>query len=98
MAKTEAIQNASGELGGYLVYCKACKTHHLFDKRWTFNGDFEKPTFSPSMLSYGNKDRGGSLPRCHSFVRNGKIEYLNDCEHEYKGQTLELEDIEGIDD
>lgn len=29
---------------------------------------------------------------CHSFVRNGKIEYLNDCTHELAGQTVELLD------
>ena len=30
---------------------------------------------------------------CHSFVTDGKIQYLNDCTHEYAGQTIELEDI-----
>lgn len=28
---------------------------------------------------------------CHSFVRNGKIEFLSDCTHELAGKTVELE-------
>jgi hypothetical protein len=27
---------------------------------------------------------------CHSFVRDGKIQYLNDCTHALKGQTIDL--------
>ena len=89
MPKAERINRQNGEFGGYTIYCQGCKTHHVFDKRWTFNGDFEKPTFSPSMLV--NKDKPN---RCHSFVRDGKIQFLDDCFHELKGQTVDLLDIE----
>ncbi len=27
---------------------------------------------------------------CHSFVRNGRIEFLADCTHELAGQTVDL--------
>jgi hypothetical protein len=27
---------------------------------------------------------------CHSFVRNGNIEFLNDCTHGYAGQTVPI--------
>lgn len=30
---------------------------------------------------------------CHSFVTDGKIQYLSDCTHELAGQTVELEDF-----
>jgi hypothetical protein len=30
---------------------------------------------------------------CHSFIRNGMIEFLNDCTHLLKGQTVELKDV-----
>lgn len=33
-------------------------------------------------------------PRCHSFVRDGKIEFLSDCTHALAGQTVELPDVE----
>jgi len=62
--------------------------------QWTFNGDAEKPTFAPS-IRISRKLRGQNTREtiCHSFVRDGKIQYLGDCKHELKGQTVELSDI-----
>lgn len=31
---------------------------------------------------------------CHSFIRDGKIEFLSDCTHALAGQTVELFDVE----
>lgn len=64
---------------------------------WTFdNDDMEKPSFSASYLAHGWKPpeenpRGfkGS-PRCHSFVKDGMIQYLDDSEHELKGKTVPM--------
>ena len=89
MPKTEVILTSQGNHGGYLVYCLGCKSHHVFDDRWTFNGNYEKPTFTPSMLV--NKDRPES--RCHSFVIDGKMQFLSDCFHSLAGQTVDLPDI-----
>lgn len=89
MAKVIELKNQDGEHGVYAIECPGCKCLHGFDSRWTFNGDFEKPTFSPSMLVNQHKPES----RCHSFVRDGKIQFLSDCFHEYAGQTLDLEDI-----
>ena len=79
---------------GYIIECPACGHGHLFDDRWTFNGNYDKPSFSPSMLvNAGEPDR-----RCHSFVTDGKIQYLDDCFHEFKGKTIEfLHDIEEVE-
>lgn len=93
--------------GRLLFYCKGCEKHHGVNSTWSFNNDFEKPTFSPSVLVTGVQDiteeehdlimSGVDVePRrfvCHSFVTDGKIQYLNDCTHEYAGQTIELENI-----
>ena len=64
-------------------------------KAWGFNGDVDRPTFTPSILVYGNKHTDGSIysPRCHSFVRDGRIEFLGDCEHPLAGQTVDLLDV-----
>jgi hypothetical protein len=44
---------------------------------WTFNGDLERPTFSPSIkVTSKNKDQEIV---CHSFVTDGQINFLNDC-------------------
>lgn len=29
-------------------------------------------------------------PRCHTFIRNGQIEFLGDCTHELAGQTVQM--------
>jgi len=69
----------------FLVWCAMCKTHHPYDQRWKFNGDFENPTFRESMLI----KRENYV--CHSYVTNGKMEYLGDCTHELRGKTVPLE-------
>lgn len=31
---------------------------------------------------------------CHSFITNGKIQFLNDCTHHLAGQTVDLPEIQ----
>lgn len=73
--------------------------------KWSFNNDYEKPTISPSLLITTGKciagnenwdDEGHSEfnTRCHSFIKDGKIQFLQDCTHELKGQTVDLPEIE----
>jgi hypothetical protein len=88
------------EEGGvdYLFWCEGCKClHYIITKAkdypspiWQFNGDVYKPTISPSILV-----RGGNLGTCHFFVNNGMIQYLSDCTHELKNQTLPMWNING---
>lgn len=59
------------------------------DKGWTFNGDFERPTFSPSVLERKHP-RDGHEWINHVFIRDGMIEYLPDCTHEMAGSTVEI--------
>ena len=61
---------------------------------WSFNGNFERPTFSPSLRQYYNKPgTGEEVTTCHNFVTDGKIQFCSDCPHEFKDQTLDLEEI-----
>jgi hypothetical protein len=57
---------------------------------WTWNGDTEKPTLKPSILSRG----GGGDHRCHTFVNDGMVQFLGDCSHELAGQTLPLLEVD----
>lgn len=63
---------------------------------WQFNGDLERPTFSPSLLIYEGRYPDGTLgyPRCHSFVRAGEIQYCSDSGHDLAGQTVEMVDYD----
>lgn len=80
----------------YVFHCPGCGFDHPFHTggdrskhpQWNFNGSLEKPTFSPSLLV--NKDYPEQ--RCHSFVADGKIQFLTDCWHALKGQTVEIPD------
>lgn len=178
---TECVDNTGKHLG-WLIFCPACQCGHQFATgRWTFNGDTEKPTFSPSMLVKSNtqenierggwmpvqnrkkdsslrvpmnmmseqraqqnhcgqtlarlRERGGMSPFeilcnlngaglwdgvptdqdeailtarvekwlkdveasrpavCHSFVRDGRIQFLADCTHAMAGQTVDLPEV-----
>lgn len=87
-----------GPRGGklYLFHCPGCKRSHLFEvdcasHGWTWNGSMDRPTFTPSLLCNANT----SDLRCHSFVTDGKIQFLSDCHHELAGQTVDIPDWEG---
>ncbi len=88
------LTNQDETATSYGIFCPGCERMHMFDKRWTFNGDFDRPTFTPSMLVYQpNPEKPASKynQRCHSFVTDGKIKFLSDCTHDMVNQTLELE-------
>jgi len=76
--------------GLQIWWCDGCKTHHWADARWNFDGNVESPTFSPSFLVRNTPNQGDV---CHSYVRDGQVQYLNDTTHALKGQTLPLKDV-----
>lgn len=90
--------NNLGPRGGklYVFHCPGCKYGHPFEvdapngTGWTWNGSLDKPTFTPSLLVHGGGI--GTHPRCHSFVTDGRIQFLSDCEHALANQTVELPD------
>jgi hypothetical protein len=62
--------------------------------QWTWDGNVDAPTFSPSVLVTLH-DPDGELPdeRCHTFITNGRVQFLGDCTHALAGQTLDLPDL-----
>ena len=73
----------------YVFFCPGCKGEHPFNTTsWMFNGDFNKPTISPSLLCTRSKDNDY---RCHSYIKEGQIQFLSDCSHDLKGKTVPLE-------
>jgi len=79
----------------YYFFCPGCGHDHAVGEQWGFNGDFNKPTFSAHSIGI-NQDKGENVPKgyCHSWVKDGQIQYLLDCTHDLAGQTIEMEDIE----
>jgi predicted O-methyltransferase YrrM len=83
-------------MAGIEFKCPGCHFwHHLpcegfFNTgvpEWKFNSDSEYPTLEPSIRMIC-----GELV-CHSYVINGKIQFLADCTHELRGQTVDLPNI-----
>lgn len=86
-----------------LFWCPGCKMAHGIwtskaaanGARWSWNGSMEKPTFEPSLLVTVDYPQGHNVPPvrhvCHSFVREGMIQFLSDCTHDLKNQTVALE-------
>ena len=96
MAKVMRVvegEGAAERVVGWMVFCPACQTGHLFDSRWTFDGNEEAPTFRASMLAYPEGRQGKA--RCHSFVTAGRIEFLADSTHALAGRTVDLPDFNG---
>lgn len=80
--------------GQYLFHCPGCDTIHSVDGRWSFNGDLDNPTISPSLLvRYPTPEREEI---CHSFIKEGKIQFLSDCTHKLAGKTVEIPDFETL--
>jgi Family of unknown function (DUF6527) len=102
---------------GFIWWCPGCKITHQINvggtsgPQWSWDGNAERPTFSPSVLVSGWKldtddeeaaydkafasgDLSSLPPRmktvCHTFIRNGAIQFLDDCAHHLKGQTVPI--------
>lgn len=98
MAKCKETEN-----GNVLFECPGCGCLHAVGVReknsvgaqWGWNGSLDQPTFTPSILvraNYTSPNRMDDI--CHSFVTNGKIQFLGDCTHQLAGQTVDLPDWE----
>ncbi len=123
--KAKKVANSEGELIGYRIYCLGCEENHIIYTEpvagryvWGFNGDVEKPTFTPSLLirsghyvpehnkdscwctynkeqeEKGEEPSGFECGICHTFITDGKIQYLTDCTHKLAGQTIDLPEID----
>jgi hypothetical protein len=79
----------------YIFHCPGCECGHYVrvagpqEPIWKWNGDVKKPTVSPSILIR-------SQFTCHSFVRDGRIEFCSDSTHKLSGQTVDLPDCDPL--
>ena len=112
------LRNIEG--GGLGYWCQGCDMLHQVwvgegpGPRWGWNGDVERPTFTPSVLvrwhqweppattlEVRDKIKSGEIVQtkvekvCHTFITDGKVQFLGDCTHQYAWQTLDLPDLPG---
>lgn len=93
---------------GWLHWCPGCKGPHGIyveqphpntGARWSFDGNHEQPTFSPSIRCYTTAGQwvgaewvpsGPQITTCHYFLRAGMIDYCADSPHELAGKCVPL--------
>lgn len=78
-------------------HCPGCKYAHSIPvsgpRAWNWNGSLELPTVRPSLL-VNRSSTNPAVPVCHSWITDGKIQFLSDCTHSLAGQTVELPEWE----
>lgn len=101
--------------GGYIHWCPGCEEVHTisteapYTLHWSFNGDVDRPTFSPSVRIKGKKRRiengiwKGEWERdehghpvdfcCHYILTDGQLQYCGDSTHPLSGQTVPLPEL-----
>ena len=100
MLREVHFHGEEGHVAHLAALCPACGFEHSFNvdievqgrhanDLWSFNGDYDKPTFSPSMLCNPGGRQAGH-PVCHSFLREGVWQFLGDCSHEMVGQHVPM--------
>lgn len=131
--KAKIVTDGDGKFYAVRIDCPAGHSHvlpvnwcpagmeqspHSRDHRWGFNGDLDRPTFTPSILVRTGHHCGGAYAAqcwcniadripgqendpsmcylCHSFVTDGRIQFLGDCTHALAGQTVDLLAMEDV--
>lgn len=110
MAARGVLRTLAGGRVGF--WCPGCEEMHQVTVQdevnrqgpiWGFNGNFDRPTFTPSILVRWSEP--SDVPEefddtskdkwmaCHSFVIDGQIQFLGDCTHPLAGQTVPLEPL-----
>ena len=105
--KGDILTDVEDTCKSFAFMCPGCNfPHSLFVERpvgqqplWTWNGSMTSPTFTPSLLVKSNrynKELDIMEPTlCHSFITDGKIQFLSDCNHSLAETTVDLPDFEG---
>lgn len=98
--KTRTVKYADGR-EGQSFRCEGCGGNHTVVTKgegpnvWSWNGDSERPVFTPSVLVSLEYTDGRPTHVCHSFVgcygaEPGEIIFLSDCTHALAGQVRPL--------
>lgn len=87
----------------YFHWCPGCEEMHPLPDRWTFDGNLEAPSFTPSFKhtltrfdSYTSEGIGLGGRRevsCHYVLTAGKLHFCDDSHHVLKGQVIDLPEL-----
>lgn len=73
-------------------WCEGCEQYHGIQLNqnlnlpfWSWDGNNDYPTFTPSMIIKWNDQ-----VLCHFLIKNGMIQYSEDSQHMFAGLTIPL--------
>lgn len=106
VAMTRGVDDHGDHYDAIMIWCPGCEITdddghkhgglHMLpisgdaSKRpvWQWNGELERVTLDPSILTRVN--RGETQFICHSYLRDGQWQFLDDCTHALVGQTVAM--------
>jgi hypothetical protein len=99
--KVDSVQVSSKlrrETTGFIHWCPACEEMHPLPDSWTFDGNLNAPTFTPSFKhTYhargADSGWGDGEITCHYFLTAGTLNFCSDCSHPLNGQSVPLPDL-----
>jgi Family of unknown function (DUF6527) len=104
--KLRSISGRDGQQQGFVHWCPGCENAHVIwtqnpgGPTWTWDGNTEAPTTTPSVRCFTTHDEEGELlpdngqrTLCHYFLKAGNIEFCGDSPHKLGGQTVPLPDF-----
>jgi hypothetical protein len=92
--KLKPFSNEDRSTEGFSFFCPGCGHGHVYYTKgslaWSFNGNVDSPTFTPSLLNTCPNHPDPKQRVCHLFLTDGKLAYCGDCTHDLAGKTIEL--------
>ncbi len=95
--------------GGYSHWCPGCEEMHRLPDSWAFNGDLERPTFTPSFKHSGLQTtktdgkwdggwvrdaQGNMVPFvCHYVLTVGVLDFCSDSTHALASKSIPLPNL-----
>lgn len=90
--------------GGIAHWCPACEEMHVVytSKGWSFDGNLEAPTVTPSLsITYNGPDAGtiresgqrAPFACCHYNITAGSLIYQADSTHPFANRTVPLPEL-----
>lgn len=61
---------------------------------WSWNGSLDAPSLRPSVASYGYDNKLCCSFKCHSWITDGKVQFLSDSTHAMVNTSADLLDVD----
>lgn len=74
---------------GHIHWCPGCERIHILPDGWTFNGNPDRPNFTPSFKHTWNRT-GDPLKCCHYIVTDGVLNFCGDSTHALAGKSVPI--------